>query len=194
MKDKYLHAANLVITIALFSYAMSIHQVKRDNYEDIEQIGARLSNLQSAFYEEVRNPTLKSSANFQIGKEGFQRIETSVGYIFVSLADVQKYANGYKVIFDLGNPYNASITNINATLRYGKGLSEYIPEDNVNDFYTHYKSWEDNLKVAERSIVNEIYGGSWNKVTFIISPAKEEDLETLHLSLSATALIMRNMQ
>jgi hypothetical protein len=53
------------------------------------------------------------------GSGGFSVIKTDIGLITVSLDDIKPYANGSRVLLRFGNPTNATLIDISATLDWG---------------------------------------------------------------------------
>ena len=47
-----------------------------------------------------------------------------------------------------------------------------------------YEAWEKTLKEKEETMTNELRPGTWNKVTVILAPAKQEDLAYVEFSMT----------
>jgi len=158
-----------------------------------EQIKNRksITELHTSLFKHKYYPDLKDSRIFEPDSEGFYKIETGVGDLYVSLKNIEEYANGYKVSFQVGNPYEADILNAKASLLYGISYKEYKEQhkdSNDKGYQNLFDDWQNNLKKVEKSITEGFKRGKWNNLEFIITPAKSNELATLKLSLSADGL------
>jgi hypothetical protein len=146
--------------------------------EDLEQLRelVRLHSYTSLKVE--RN--INEMAIFTPSDKGYQPINTSAGPLLIALRDIKKYANGYKLTFEVGNPTLAKFGSSTAIILYGKSY----------DKSTDYNEWESNLKKLTVPINKEIIPGVWNKVVAVLSPAKEDDLEYIRFSFLPNGLYL----
>jgi hypothetical protein len=179
---------SLIISIGAFIIAIicwhevsEVNTSSRDNLAIEERFGhiendvSRISN-QVSVLEWVVTDT--NTAIFSPKEEGFQKIETGVGDVYVSLENITPYADGYKVTFTIGNPSAANILNARASLSYGSPFNREVS----------YEAWRAGLKQVEKKIQAPLKPSTWNKVTFVISPAKADETGYLLLKLQATGL------
>ncbi len=107
---------------------------------------------------------------------GYRAVKTEIGYFVVGLHEIKPYENGYKIIFNVGNPSSLTYEGVRATILWGQTpKSGEAPED-----------WVKSLKTSQQETSKLILPGRWNQITFILSPAKPEDtamiLFTLHVN------------
>lgn len=110
----------------------------------------------------------------------YRTIHTNLGNFMVSLDDVVKYAGGYKLSFNIGNPNFASYTNVNIKLHWNTTLNP------------NTKDWVKTMRSKEDTILSPLLPGSWNKVTEIISPATEKEIGFISLELEPNILELQN--
>ena len=98
----------------------------------------------------------------------FQSLQTDVGQLFVSVHDIEPYADGYKLLLHVGNPSAA-------TLYGGDGSIEW------------YHANSDGTKSAQRKefqINKDVRAGFWTPVEVTISPAQSSDLNALFVRMA----------
>ncbi|MEQ1781969.1 MAG: hypothetical protein ABMA14_11460 [Hyphomonadaceae bacterium] len=98
----------------------------------------------------------------------FQSLQTGVGQLFVSVQDIQPYADGFKLLLHVGNPSAA-------TLYGGEGSISW------------YSAGSDGTKSAqskEFQVLKDIRAGFWTPVEVTISPAKSADLNALFVRMN----------
>lgn len=127
---------------------------------DTEKAKSRLDDLVSALASEMG----ASIVYFSPAYTGYQQVNSKCGSFYVSLQHIDKYANGYKTTFHIGNPSLVTYNNLGIVLGWGKS---YLTR-----------------RTKEHTIVNDILPGIWNKVTVVLSPAKEEDIELIILQIN----------
>jgi hypothetical protein len=96
------------------------------------------------------------------GGEGYSIVKVDVGYLTVSLENVQPYANGTRVTLQFGNPTAAMLTGAKATFEWGKANPKGLPDN-------------DAAKSREVTFNESIAAGSWTKVNVVLDgvPASE---------------------
>lgn len=155
--------------------------------QKMSDMGTKLNEMQSAVdYQRTR------MARFQVEKDryikvyldtsskGFQRLDTNCGTFWVMLDNVEPYSNGYKFVLSIGNPYYAIFSGMKTRARWGAAFDAKASEKDVSA----YESWEKTLKEKEETMTNALRPGTWNKVTVILAPAKQEDLAYVEFSMT----------
>ena len=159
-----------------------IIELKTELGEFQKEIGVILSDLllHKAYINEKIEGRLYETVVFTPSDKGYLPINSTVGTLLISLADIKKYANGYKIILNIGNPTLATFNNINLTASYGKAYQE--KEDVIK--------WEKNLKKIKIPINKPVLPGVWNKFSIVLSPAKEEDLEHIEIHFEGSSIFL----
>lgn len=111
--------------------------------------------------------------------KGYQRIDTASGFFLISLKDIRPYLNGYKLILHIGNPSSATYSGFTLKTKWGRKFDSTQTQSDPSAF----DNWEKSLQQKEAPFTEEIKPASWNKIEFIISPAKSEELGYLELSM-----------
>lgn len=155
--------------------------------QKMSDMGTKLNDMQSTVdYQRTR------MARFQVEKDrynkvyldtsskGFQRLDTNCGTFWVMLEDVEPYTNGYKFVLSIGNPYYAVFSGVKTRARWGQAFEAKASEKDMSA----YEAWEKTLKEKEETITNELRPGTWNKMTVILAPAKQEDLAYIEFSMT----------
>jgi len=141
-------------------------QVMKNQIKSIEQ-------MQFNLFVQNANIT-NSTAVFDPTAKGFERIYTENGIFIIALGNIVEYANGYKVLFLIGNPNAAKYSNTDVTIFYGKARA--ADED--------YSDWKNSLKTLKTNINKVLLSGVWNNVDFILSPANKDDLSYISISIN----------
>lgn len=114
---------------------------------------------------------------FSPASKDYQLIHSKLGNFFVCLDNISKYADGYKVTLLIGNPNSVTFNNMILTLEWG-------PQMDVQ----HLDEWEKQLKKRTEIINYPILSSTWNKVIFILSPAKDIDTGYIKVSLEGNSI------
>lgn len=107
----------------------------------------------------------------------FQRLDTSNGTFLVSLESIEPYLDGYRVVFNLGNPSAASYNGYTLKVRWGPAYdwSKYSEES--------YAKWEKAVREREIPYTDSLRAGTWNRAVFIASPTAKDELGFVQISL-----------
>jgi hypothetical protein len=112
-------------------------------------------------------------AEFSPSSKGYQKINTSVGNFLISLDNIEKYINGYKISFSIGNINAVTYFSSVVVIQFGQ------PYDGLVD----YTAWSKSLRTVQVTINKALIPEVWNKVTVILSPVKEEEINYMNVSL-----------
>lgn len=101
------------------------------------------------------------------GDRGYSPLKFDLGYLTVSLEDIQPYANGSKVKLKIGNLTSARINGLKAKLEWGAVDTSGVPKDEG-------KSREVSFEEALRS-------GSWTAVDVVLEAVPPADFGYLRV-------------
>ena len=161
----------------------------KDLQSSIEQLNSNISGLKNqiiSMQKEQMQTDLEvyslssNSASFSPSDVGvgYNVLNTTVGHLVVTLQKLYKYADGYRVVFSIGNPTNAIINNCEATVQWGKMLGG---DETVS-------AWERSLQSKHIKLSKTIYPGTWTQVSFVLSPAQASQTAYISLSLKVTGI------
>ncbi len=110
-------------------------------------------------------------AYVSIADKAYGTAHTPHGPLFITVEDVQPYANGQRLALTIGNPTMATFNGATLKIRHGESL----------------------LKSQEKtvSITDVIRSGTWNKVNVVLAPATAAQLEYLSVEVSFSQLSLR---
>lgn len=104
--------------------------------------------------------------------KNYQKLDAD-GYIFlIKCDDIKPYAGGYKLTMFIGNPYLISFNGFKLSIEWGKDF------DSKKD---DYSEWQKSLRIKIETFTSTLIPGRWNKVEFMFSPAKEDDIRHLKI-------------
>ncbi|MDE2028953.1 MAG: DUF3251 domain-containing protein [Alphaproteobacteria bacterium] len=198
-KDKIVLYIALLLSFAAFSvsYLRSAAVGGGTNLkEEIAELSARLNKVDDQYkalskavlslsfdYYTSRNTT----ASFSPTDTRFQLLSSPYGNLLVSLTNIKKYGDGYKLIFSFGNPTSLIIEGVKGSVKWG-------PKIDWTRYYSDkaYKSNIDqNTQSKNFAILQDLYPGSWNQEAVVIGPATEEEIGNIVLSnISADSVKM----
>jgi hypothetical protein len=111
----------------------------------------------------------------------YQRIDTEIGPLLVSLGKAEPYLDGYNVEIDVGNLSNATLVGFKISARWAK---QYRQEDG-----NHF-DWYSKQKKKELSLTGSLLSGKWNSVQLILPDTKPSDFGYLNISIETNTVSM----
>lgn len=121
------------------------------------------------------SPTYRIVSPASIGS-GYMTMKSITGgnEFFLAVSEITKYADGYKVIFQIGNPNSVIYTGVDLTVMWGK-----------------FEESSESVKEKKIRITKDILPGIWNQVSFIISPANEDEISQLGVIIDTESAVIR---
>ncbi len=152
--------------------------------KQIEDLKNDMQELKNDVYEkrgrDIVNEITHRVAMFTPSSKDFSTVNTDVGMFYIALKDIQKYANGYKLILSIGNPNSVTYNNLHVTVTYGKSMKGY---DWVLDLLSSKK--------YEATILVDILPNYWNDISIILSPAQIEELEAFWVAINPSTVKLK---
>ena len=154
--------------------ASQASQLKALNYiaKGAQTLSARLSAQANRFDSAVFDPPTS---------EGFERVDTNVAPVVVSVRNIAAYGNGTRVTLAVGNMTSAELDGLTGTAKYGG------TRPTATDAYF---DWYDKLGTEQFSVDHPLLPGKWNYASInlpSIAPAKFGYLE-ISLSVASVSL------
>jgi Protein of unknown function (DUF3251) len=129
----------------------------------MELLEQRIKALESINeFNNLLNNIIDKSVFIKVGEKEFQPIRTRVGFITVSIKNIEPFASGSKVHLDFGNPTSAGLK-IKFKIDYGSlGKDGLVKKDTE--------------KTKDVSVVDLLKAGSWNKTEVILEGLPNSEL------------------
>ncbi len=160
-----LYAGLFLIGLSVSMSAFALYVVMRggqtsttanaeNNEHSSSDIQAMLNQLKSNFdaldkdYGKHRS---FDTAFFSSTDTNFHIIRTDYGNMLVSLKNVEKFGDGYRLLLALGNPTSMALNGLNGTIWWGGEKKDF-------------------------QILSVLEPGAWNEVPITIGPANEKDI------------------
>jgi hypothetical protein len=148
----------------------------------IDATSDTLSNLDKRLWNAVTqifsiNQRFTTIGTFNPTSAGFQFINTSYGNLLVSLKNIERLGNGYKLVFHVGNPTSVTITNL-------KGKISWRPVVDYQKYFAdvqYQKDIDQKKRSKDFTVLSPIRPGVWNVVSIPIGPANEETIGEIEL-------------
>src|SRR5207248_2387619 len=102
---------------------------------------------------------------------------------FVSLEHIEAYANGYKAVFDFGNPLAVDFDGGEFRIWWGpkQDLSKLTLEE-----------WNKQTQNKSQSFLTMLRRGSWNRVEAIIAPAMPDQIGSIEIDSITLSKVSMN--
>ena len=130
------------------------------------------------------------SATFDFGEKGYSRVDCEGGFFLLMVEDVKPFANGVKVSLRIGNPHNASFSNLTIKAKWGKSIP---PLSDPKTLSKNLDEWQKSLTGKEFSFPETLQGGAWNYVELRLPNTKIDELGHLELSMGIKTVLLRSM-
>lgn len=188
--NKQVNELNIEIAFLKKEVAKQKKQWETCNLSDeIEKINLKIesiNNNHTEFYLDFFKNQLKKSLVFNVKDcDGFSTLDSSLGRLFISPKEVKSHLDGHKIIFSIGNPYNAVLTNPKIKLRWNRPWKYEINELSMAE---QYLNWESSFKQKEFNLLKDFKAGSWTEVELFISPSDSSDLENVEISIDISTV------
>ena len=133
------------------------------NNSQIELLEQRIKALEDKNeWDDLFNNVIDKVVFIKVGAKEFQPIKTSVGFITVSIRNIEPFASGSKVHLDFGNPTSAGLK-IKFKIDYGSlGKDGLVKKDTE--------------KTKDVSVLETIKAASWNKTEVILDGLPNNEL------------------
>lgn len=172
-----------IVLLFLFILLSSCDQI---NNKKETELSARLTQLENSIAEQKRDLNsikdqyhklseqvldfriendLSQMAFFTPDTKSAQPITTNAGIFFISLRNIEKYANGFKLLFQIGNPSSITIESMEIEVIYG-------PLNNKRKY--------------KITLTKPILASQWNDFSVVLAPASENDLAHIAITVNPT--------
>jgi len=205
----YWLAAGLGLALCLFAlscygYFINLRGEVRDLGDKVLKLSMNSSSsdyLQTSvnlLFEQVEQD--KRAIFDPTASEGYQRLNTSVGSLVVSIQDVKPYGDGVKVRVEIGNPTTAQVTRGTFKVKWGS-RGPILPEWSASDSegssrrYGEWKKasteWKKTLKEREVEFTEKLLPGTWSNVDLKLPGTPPDQFGYLELQLLTQQIGLR---
>lgn len=112
----------------------------------------------------------------------YQRLNANSGTFLVSLKNIERYLNGYKVTISIGNVSSATFKGFDLTMTWATA------EPSIGANIDGWSKWYDSRKSKTETYTQELLPGSWNQVEMILLPVRADELGYLEVSLATNTV------
>lgn len=135
-----------------------------------KSLDERLTALRSDVAVQGANRRIEREAWIPINGSGYALLQTSHGPLAMSITDVKPYANGSRLILQIGNLSPAAFSEVKFTVQYGPSAED-----------AEYLDMEKG-KTMEWSVSNSIPGARWSLHTLTLEGVKPDELDHLWIT------------
>jgi len=150
---------------------------------DLETQIEMLRNGQKADSENIRKLTHASAFLDTSSPKGFERVDTEVGPLLISLGQISPDRDGFKVKVNIGISLAGVVNGLVLNARWGP----HRPKGDGADLET----WLNSSKVKTFSIRNTLYPGKWNHVSIVIPESDPSRFESIEISIHVDAVTLQ---
>jgi hypothetical protein len=182
MKNAFVLLCGLACMVACVAQNDPRLKAVGDLTKKVEALESSYSSLQSDVWELQAASSPYKTATFDPGEpSGYGRVDTSGGTFLVSVVNVTPYLDGFRVTCHFGNPSTATFHGFKLHLKWG-------PRFNSADKKTNWLSWRAALREKDLSLADVLRPGAWNRVAFVVAPAKGDEFGHLEMSMDTSEI------
>lgn len=149
------------------------------NSDEFTKLASRIDALETSERSRKLLETFDREAYLSPSKPEYQSVKMDIGYVLVSVDNVNDYANGSKIVLNFGNPTGANISNISADIEWGQNDASGTP---IGEVHSMHHDFTDNLPAA-----------SWHKMEVNLSDVPPKLLGYVRIkNLEHKTVFMRN--
>jgi len=143
-------------------------RIKKVEDDQLRQL-AKLLTIQG----DVRH----DSIDFDSAGKGYSRIDSPTGTLFVSVEEVKPYADGSRIMLNIGNPSTATYRGFKMHVRWGPRF-----DGDKQTAAGAYMQWRNGLREGDFAFRETLPAGRWARATLTLSPGKPESLGYMEIS------------
>jgi hypothetical protein len=159
----------------------------------IEIINKIQTDRAREFYKRLNSleSRVRDSATIDFVSKGYSRVDTESGFLLLVFHDVQPFADGAKVILEIGNPLAVNFRGLRIKAKWGRREPEYKDDTDSDKWLKDYEDWGKSLHKKEFDLTDVLRSEYWNRISLILPDTKVNDLGYLNLTLETNQVSMR---
>ncbi len=149
----------------------------------------KLSNMSSSLKSLATDyAALDSSVNkykscvFTKNSKGPRRVDTDLGYFFISIAGISQRQNNYTLHLNIGNPSMSEIPGFTLRLKWSKAFN---PSGSMT-----YDDWIKSLQSNDEHFTEHLKSGRWNKIEVYLGTVPAEKLEYITIGMVVDNILL----
>ena len=173
----------------VYDLEIRLTEIQQENKSKQLHVEQEFSNLSSSLNSlAIYYAALDSSINkyksciFTRNSKGFQRVDTDLGYFFISLAGISERQNNCTLHLNIDNPSMSEISGFILQLKWGKAFN---PSGSV----TH-DDWIKSLQSKDEHFTEHLKPGRWNKIEISLGTVLAEELEYITIGMVVDNILL----
>ncbi len=157
----------------VYDLEMRLSEIQQEDKSKQLHVEQELSNLSSSLNSLATDyAVLDSSMNkyklcvFTKNSKGFQRVDTDLGYFFISLVGISERHNNYTLHLNICNPSMYEIPDFILKVKWGKAFNPSGP--------MAHDDWIKSLQSKEEHFTEHLKPGRWNKIEISLGTVHAE--------------------
>ncbi len=130
--------------------------------------------LQNDMIQAMKNKS--KSITLNAASKGFQRLDTELGPLLVSIESITPYRDGHKLRLNIGNPWMCKFAGFTLKAKWGEAFKAKGKAT--------YADWKKSLKSKEEKFTEILEPGHWNETDIVLDPSKREQLEHIEIEIA----------
>ena len=151
---------------------------------EFDALEKRVTDLQASVYinrfELNKLKSLEGTIELTPATKDYAISQTQHGQLYFSLQDVKKYADGHKIILQVGNPNAATFKDVVLNIRYN-----YSPANAEN-----WDAWKASIKETTYTLKGNLTPGTWTPYEIVLSPSKEEETGWIEITPTLNTVVL----
>ncbi len=175
----------------VYDLEMRLSEIQQEDKSKQLHVEQELSNLSSSLNSLATDyAVLDSSMNkyklcvFTKNSKGFQRVDTDLGYFFISLAGISERQNNYTLHLNIDSPSMSEIPGFTLKLKCGKAF-------NPSGSMTH-DDWIKSLQSKDEHFTEHLKPGRWNKIDVSLGTVLAEKLEYITIGMVVDNILLKS--
>lgn len=119
---------------------------------------------------------------FDSTSKGFQRLDTDLGPLLISIQKISPYQDGHKLRLYIGNPWMCKFAGFTLKAKWGEAFK---PKGKVTS-----ADWRKSLRSKDEKFTEILEPGHWNKIDIVFAPSKSEQLEHIEIELELNQVLL----
>lgn len=106
--------------------------------------------------------------------------KTQHGVLYFALDDIKKYADGHKIILNVGNPTATRFSDAALKIRYNSNPANA----------KSWEEWNDSIKTTSFTMKGDLVPATWSPFEIVLSPSTEEETGWIEITPILNNVIM----
>lgn len=175
--------------VAVEEQARAVEQRAAELEGELKKLRERVDEVAfDLFLAKVQLDQNKTATFDPSNPRGFQRVESNNGTFLVSVEDVRPYLDGHRVTLHVGNPQQATFGGFKMKVGWARRMPSSTKGAQTSQ--EAWKAFHESKQEKEFSFTETLRPGTWNRISFVVAPAKAEEFGYLELSMTTNQVVM----